>query len=177
MINKEMQKALETLGLTAEETKKVLESSEAKKITEITAKARNADQAIAAITKEFPNLDAEALKAQFNETIAKSEEEKLSAPKELTGDALASVAGGSEKETRETIAYILGGIATVALIGGVAAGAVAGYRAQQNAGAGAGAGGVAGNAGAGAGGADNLSVSSATTSSSSSSGPHVYFVG
>ena len=96
MINKEMQKALETLGLTAEETKKVLESADTQKITEIIARAKNADEAIAAITKEFPGVDAEALKAQFNETIAKSEEEKLSAPKELTGDALASVAGGSD---------------------------------------------------------------------------------
>ncbi len=132
MANKEMQKALETLGLTAEETKKVLESADTQKITEIIARAKNADEAIAAITKEFPGVDAEALKAQFNETIAKSKEEKLSAPKELTGDALASVAGGSDSGD-DTLKWVLGGIGAVAVIGGAVAGGVAAYRSRQNA--------------------------------------------
>jgi len=43
MANKEMEKALETLGLTAEETKKVLESAETQKIMEIIAKAKDID--------------------------------------------------------------------------------------------------------------------------------------
>ena len=78
-------------------------------------------------------------------------------PKELTGDALASVAGGAD-DGDKTMAYIIGGIGAVAAIGAAVSGGIALYR--NRVGANAAAGQNAGNAGAEAGGADNLSASS-----------------
>ena len=108
-------------------------------------------------------MDADALRAQFNETIAKPKEEKLSAPKELTGDDLASVAGGAD-DGDKTMAYIIGGIGAVAAIGAAVSSGIALYRnragANVAAGQNAGNAGAEAGAGAGAGGADNLSASS-----------------
>ena len=128
MTDAKLKEALKKMGMSDEEMEKVLAAEETKKIIEIAAGAKTADEAIEAIAKEFPDMDKAALKAQIEGAGVQAE--KAKAPVEMSMDALESVAGGADGDDTGKIIGIVAG--AVALAGGIAGAAVAGVRAYRN---------------------------------------------
>ncbi len=98
MTNAELKEAFGKIGVSAEDTNKVLERFDAEKISEIVEEANTPEEAFEAIHKAYPELEVEKMKEQVNffrdqlETAAKEYKEKK--PVELTEGELENVAGG-----------------------------------------------------------------------------------
>ena len=98
MTNAELKEAFGKIGVSAEDTNKVLERFDAEKISEIVEETNTPEEAFEAIHKAYPELEVEKMKEQVNffrdqlETAAKEYKEKK--PIELTEGELENVAGG-----------------------------------------------------------------------------------
>lgn len=98
MTNAEVRETFGKMGLSAEDTDKVLERFDAEKITEIVEGTNSPDEAFEAIHKAYPELEAGKMKEQLDfvreqmEAAAKEHKEKN--PVELTEGELEKVAGG-----------------------------------------------------------------------------------
>lgn len=82
MTNAELKEAFGKMGVSAEDTNKVLERFDAEKISEIVEEANTPEEAFEAIHKAYPELEVEKMKEQVNffrdqlETAAKEYKEK-----------------------------------------------------------------------------------------------------
>jgi len=100
MTNAEMKKALKTLGVKEADAKKVEKELDAEKLTAAVEKAGSPEEAIKAVAKACPSINAKELKKRYEFVSGQSAElneaaKKLKKPMELNEGELEQVAGGS----------------------------------------------------------------------------------
>ena len=98
MTNADVKEAFGKMGLSTEDTDRVLERFDAEKITEIVEGTNSPDEAFEAIHKAYPELEVGKMKEQVDfmreQMEAAVKEHKEKAPVELTQSELENVAGG-----------------------------------------------------------------------------------
>ena len=129
MTNAEMKKSLKQLGVKDADIKKVEKDLDAEKLSVAVEKAKSPDEAIKAIAKACPSINAKELKKRYEFVSGQSAEvnkevKKLKKPMQLTGDELENVAGGSIGDWfSKNWKGILIGLAVGLVVGAVTGGA------------------------------------------------------